>query len=421
MKKIVIASQNGTNPQFKKWAKEAVSELLQMFPEYKNSFQIEFRDDTHATHKEITQEEYDRLPDDAQKQLFIKASNGKWLVPYESMDWYIAQAKKANLRRGEDAVDLRALSVLNQRYIEDKAPDEITCNLIGENFQPYCYGYGVEGKLLVISTTNPCCQNEDFFKTIMIHEFGHILRATHADRDHISNTDKGAHCTNDRCIMGESDYPGLARERVERKRRGQPPFCDECIASMRAYLEQMPGLTKEIQVQQFSEQLPVLPHNDNSWKKEFREFYQNTAQRDGGVYLEDRKSSNYLARIKRQDGSSLEIEANNDYHIALGAKTAEGTDTVPSLQDMRDLVKLAQSKNSGMDFGKDNEPEFNARLMIACLEVKPQPLDMRNQPDITPDFLNSLKPETRQQLQALLHSRQNTPVQSMAVSAQNSR
>lgn len=421
MKKIVIASQNGTNPKFKKWAKEAVVELLQMFPEYKNSFQIEFRDDAHAAHKEITQEEYDRLPDDAQKLLFVKTSGGKWLVPYESMEWYITQAKKANLRRGEDALDLRVLSALNQQYIVTKAPDEIICNFIGEKFQPSCYGYGVEGRLLIISTTNPNCQDEDFFKTIMMHEFGHILNATHENRNHISNTHLGAHCTNNRCIMGESDYPRLSQERVERKRRGQPPFCDECIASMRSYLEKMPELTKEVQVQQFSEQLPVLPHNDNSWKKEFREFYQRTAQRDGDVYLEDRKSANYLARIKRADGSSLEIEANNEYHVALGAKTADGRDDVPSLKDMRDLVKLAQSKNSGMDFGKDNEPEFNARLMIACLELKPKPLDMRNQPEITPEFLSQIQPETRRQLQAVLKARQNGNGQNIAACNQNSR
>lgn len=67
-----------------------------------------------------------------------------------------------------------------------------------------------------------------------MHEFGHILNATHERRPHTKDDPAlGVHCTNDKCIMGESNYHDLTRERLERKRKNRPPFCDECIAAMR--------------------------------------------------------------------------------------------------------------------------------------------------------------------------------------------
>lgn len=416
MKKIVIASQDGTPPQFKKWAKDAVVEFLAVFPEYKNSFGIVFRDDAHATHKKISQAEYDRLPDDGQKLLFVKDDDGNWLVPYESMAWYLAQAKKANLRRGSDTVDLSVLNALNGAYIGEKAPDEIICNLIGDRFSANCYGYGAQGRMMAISTSNPACQDEEFFKTIMMHELGHIFRATHIDREHtVYDPVAGDHCTNSDCIMGDRDYERLSQERLARKARGNPPFCNECIAAMREYMENMPELTKEVEVQhifqperpEFVAQLPELPHNDDSWKDGIRAFYRNVSAREGSVYKEAEDKINYLAKLERLDGSVLEIEANNEYNVALGAKNKDGQDEVPSLQDMRDLVKLAQSKNSGMNFAEGNEPEFDGRLLIACLEAKPQPLDMKNKPELTPEFLAQLTPATKQKLQDLTHGGSN--------------
>lgn len=413
MKKIVIASQDGTPPQCKKWAKDAVVEFLAVFPEYKNSFAVEFRDDAHATHKKISQAEYDNLPNDTYKSQFVKDDDGSWLVPYESMAWYLAQAKKPNQRRGSDTVDLSILNGLNCAYIKNKAPDEIICNLIGDRFSSSCYGYGAEGKMMAISTSNPACQDEEFFKTIMMHELGHIFRATHRGREHtVYDNTAGNHCTNSDCIMGDRDYDRLSRERLARKARGNPPFCNECIASMREYMENMPELTKEMDVQQISQpnrpefvsQLPELPHNDDSWKDGFRAFYRDVSTREGSVYKEAEDKVNYLAKLERQDGSVLEIEANNEYNVALGAKNKDGQDEIPSLEDMRDLVKLAQSKNSGMNFAEDNEPEFDGRLLIACLEAKPQPLDMKNKPELTPEFLSQLTPATKNKLQTLTQS-----------------
>lgn len=411
MKKIVIHSQDGIDARQKLWAREAAHEFLEMFPEYRNSFRIEFRDDAHLTHKEISQAEYDALPDNAEKLQFIRTANGTWLVPYESMQWFVEQAKKPNRRRGTDKIDVHILTALQFARIQRKAPDEYVVSIVKGDFDPNCYGL-TNGDAFTLSSDS--CQEKEFFKTIFIHEMGHIFNATHANRAHTIQRN-GPHCTNPLCIMGASNYHQLRDERLRRRANGQPPFCDDCISSMRDYMANIQGLTREIQVEhhtppqpqqprrEFMETLPVLPHNNNNWKNEFREFYQNTAARDGDTYSEDTNSQNYLARIKRPDGSSLEIEANNEYNVAIGTANAPDGDDIPPLKDMRDLVKLAQQKNSGMNFGRDNEPEFNARLMIACLEVRPQPLAMRNQPDITPEFLAQLKPQTKRQLQNLIN------------------
>ena len=406
MKKFVIHTQDGVAPELKLAAKEAAEEFLSVFPEYKNSFKIEFRDDANIQGKEISQAEFDALPDGPEKQSFRKSSRGTWLVPYKSMEWFLKQATQ-NMQADER--DVRALTSLQNDKRKD---DEFIISLVngtlvsknpnGQREVNFAYGYTL-GNCFTLSAT-ACDNDKEMLKTIFMHEMGHIFDATRDNRANTTHDDRlGTHCTNDLCIMGPSNYPELNRERLRRKARGKPPFCNECIESMREYLSHMPGITKEIILDEFEESLPVLPHNNREWKKEFREFYKTVAARDGDEYKEDLSKANYVAHIKRPDGSRLEVEANNEYHVALGAVDKEGHNDIPSLKDMDDFVKLAQSKNSNVCFGKDNEPEFNARLMIACLEFKPQPATMSHKPEINKEFLDQLEPETKQHLQRLLH------------------
>lgn len=414
MKKIVIATPNGINPKFKKWAKDATAEFLSLFPEYKNSFSIEFRDDANAPQKEISQAEYDRLPDDNHKLQFVKTANGTWLVPYESMEWFIEQATKPNRRQGIDAVDVSILAGLQKARIEQKAKDEIVVSLLNGRFSPACFGYtlgeAIDAASVAISLDN--CPDEEFFKTILMHELGHVFHATHQQRSNVHyDPNLGPHCTNDDCIMGERDYPRLSRERLNRKAQGRPPFCNECIEEMRRYMERMPELSRELNVTH-TPSLPELPHNDDNWKNDFRVFYQNVANRDGFVYEEDEQAHNYLANIKRTDGSSLNIEANNEYNIALGATDANGQSDYPKISDFEDIIALARKKKAGINFGKNNDNEYNARLLIACLEANPK-ISVSNKPDVNEEFLASLQPGTKARLLAAMQrqqQQQNNPV-----------
>lgn len=432
MKKIVIFTQNGVSPQQKKWAKEAAEEFISVFPEYKDSFKIVFRDDDHLSGKEITQAEYDALPATSNKNEYIKNSDGKWLVPYKSMEWYLAKAKSS---RSHNAVDAAVLSDTSNDYLRRTGSTDIIVNLVKNKFDVdngILYGL-TSGNSFSLSLAS--CDNEALLKTIFIHEIGHVFNATHDGRSNITkNPQKGTHCTNDSCIMGDDKYEDLAQKYKNRHSNNWHMFCNDCIASMSEYMSHMPELEPHVQtqqlptpqqpvsrpiimptglptaplppVEQWQEHLPSdLPHNDREWKKDIREFYQSVAARDGDVYKENISSRNYVARIKRTDGSTLEIEANNEYNIALGATNPNG-DNVPSLKDMRDLVKLTQQKNSGMNFGDNNTPEFNGRLLIACLEAQPKPLAMRNRPQITPEFLAELSPSTRTHLQNIINGQQ---------------
>ena len=413
MKRIIIHSQNGLSPLMKKAAEDAAREFLEMFPEYKNSFTIEHRDDEHLTHKKISQAEYDALPDDNYKKLFVKTADGHWLVPYESMEWFVSQATEGP---ADKKIDADKLTRLRSDYLKEQNSSDIVINLVKEKFRtdtPKETLYGLTiGNCFSISAE--ACADEDLFKAIFIHESGHIFNATHSGRANIiEDAKKGVHCKNPSdplCLMGDDNYDLLAQEYKQRRSLGKSPFCNDCIAAIRECMANMPDLTKEVITEEFSLSLPVEPHNDKEWKRDLRAFYQSVAQRDGFTYKEDRQAENYLAKVVRTDGSSLSIEANNEYHVALGATDKDGAEDTPSLKDMKDLVKYAQSKNSGMSFGKDNNPEFNARLMIACLEAKPSPLKMRNNPKVDDVFLNKLSLETRNHLKRALGTRQNVPI-----------
>lgn len=405
MKKLIIEAPSGLDPKYKLWAREAAGEMLSLFPEYKSSFQIEFDELCRHGQTEIDQAAFDRLPDDEFKRKFVRLSNGKYLVPYASETWYLAQSSAENRANGIDAADMEKYGKLKAEGMLHRKSQDIVVSLLGSDIQPAFYGYGIEGLNAVISTPN--CNDKEFFITIFMHEFGHILNATHERRPHTKDDPAlGVHCTNDKCIMGESNYHDLTRERLERKRKNRPPFCDECIAAMREKLENMPGLTKAVAVSH-ANALPVLPHNDDNWKNGWRTHYRAVAARDKFTYHEDVKNPNFVAEITRNDGSKLNIEANNEYNLSLGAQTADGKDDIPAIKDFADVVAKAAADNSVIEFASIRDDEFKARLLIACLEASPR-MKTNKAPNITPAFLKNIDPKTKARLQkALTGNRQH--------------
>lgn len=404
MKKIIIQTQQGINPQYKLWAQEAVQEMLKMFPEYKSSFKVEFEDDQRSGKETISQQEFDQLPDNADKKEYIKLKNGEYLVPHASTLWYIRKASQGNRRNKINAVDITEFAHLKADYLEKNQSGNILFSLLKEKINPPCYGYGIEGLNAVLSTLD--CPDKEFFITIFMHEFGHVLKATHKKRENTHfDQDLGTHCTIDKCIMGESNYNELNQERLARKQNNNPPFCDECIASMRDYLEKMPGLTKGLTISNIND-LPALPHNNDNWKEEHRSFFTTTAQRRGFDYSEDANNANYKAQLTKPDGSTLDIEANNEYNLSVGARKPDGSSTIPDYEDFSDIARKAREKNCIMEFGDIRDDEYKARLLIASLEIDP-PLKTKGAPHITPEFLNNLEPTTKIRLnKAMTRQRQ---------------
>lgn len=399
MKKLILETPTGTPPHYKIWAKEAAQEMLSMFPEYKSSFQIEF-DDCHPKNKtEISVAEYTALPNDELKSKYFKLPNGRYLVPYASEKWFLAVASEQNKAKGINAVDMEHYARLKaEKMLREKSQD-LVVTLLNQPIEPKFYGYGIEKLNSVLSLEN--CTDKELFITIFIHEFGHILNATHAARPHIKdNPDLGIHCTNNKCIMGESGFVGLTQERLDRKQKGQPPFCDECIASMRQTLENMPGLVKAVTISH-QNNLPVLPHNNDNWKDGWRQHLKAVAARDNATYHEDLKNKNFVADITHADGSKLNIEANNEYNLSLGAQKANGEDDIPSIKDFSDIVSKAVKDNCQIEFANIEDDEFKARLLIACLESSPR-VKTKGAPHISKEFLQNLDSKTKTRLQKAL-------------------
>lgn len=115
MKKLIIEAPSGLDPKYKLWAREAAGEMLSLFPEYKSSFQIEFDELCRHGQTEIDQAAFDRLPDDEFKRKFVRLSNGKYLVPYASEAWYLAQSSAENRANGIDAADMENTASLKPR------------------------------------------------------------------------------------------------------------------------------------------------------------------------------------------------------------------------------------------------------------------------------------------------------------------
>ena len=407
MKKIIIETPAGTNPKYKLWAKEAAEEMLSLFPEYKSSFKAEFSDCRPQNKSEIDVSEYVSLPNDDYKKKFIKLPNGNYLVPYASEQWYLMAASEENRRKGINGVDMAKYGQLKAENMIRTNSQDLVVSLVNEKIEPAFYGYGIEKLNAVLSTQT--CDDKELFITIFMHVFGHILNATHDQRGNTHyDADLGTHCTNDKCIMGERGYVGLTQERLARKKKNQPPFCDECIASMRETLENMPGLVKAVTVSH-NNVLPVLPHNNDNWKAGWRKHYQAIAARDNNIYHEDTKNPNFVADITRADGSKLNLEANNEYNLSMSAVKSDGTDDIPSVKDFADVVARAAKENCQIEFASIEDDEFRARLLIACLEAQPR-MKTKGAPSITPTFLRNIDSRTKQRLEkAMRANQQNKP------------
>lgn len=80
-KKIVIENQRGVAPEFNLWTMEAVEEMLELFPEFKDKFAVEARGNYRPQGSEIDRDAFENIPDD-EKDLYVRLPSGKYLVPY---------------------------------------------------------------------------------------------------------------------------------------------------------------------------------------------------------------------------------------------------------------------------------------------------------------------------------------------------
>ncbi len=214
----------------------ALNELMNCFPRHKANYPIINLGNWDSGHKYFRQ-------------------NGKtYLSPYESIDWYIAhaaeQAKRDGrfLERGQISIDSLYENLASDPYAK-KIPQLSVLitkhDLYGRQSNGellnYCLGVSEENSFSIVSISRffnrNNCLDQEGFKTIVMHEFGHVLGLTREGR---ANTYEalGPHCLDENCIMQQrldGDFSKITRRRLIFKQHGLPPICPDCIKEGERY------------------------------------------------------------------------------------------------------------------------------------------------------------------------------------------
>ena len=389
-KKIVIENQRGVAPEFNLWTMEAVEEMLELFPEFKDKFAVEARGNYRPQGSEIDRDAFENIPDD-EKDLYVRLSSGKYLVPYASTDWYIERAKQLSGNNGFDSEKLVKL-----RADANDGENPLSITLTVDAFAPACTGYGVQNLGLGISVKDFDESQKDLFKNIVKHELGHVFRATYNGRDHIVEQN-GQHCTNADCLMDAA--PININHPLDK------PFCDECMEAMRENLQQL--LENENSLNISNNSAEESNHIDSAWKKPLRAFYTRAAADKGLYYTENIAAKNFQSQLKAGDGSVTNIEAPAINNLSLSSVDKDGNSRVPNQEHFDDLVKFARKNNmSAIRLADIKTPEFRARMVLACLNANP-PMKIVNMPELNEGFFRGVAADTRQKIETLSKAQNN--------------
>lgn len=227
---VYIVSQTGLDPIYNKWATEALQEWFNMFPEYKDKYPISnignYKERNHA----VNALDYANLPP-LEKSLCAKI-DGKYLRPYKSVDWFIAHSIYEGINKG-----FRNGQICSDEFIKQLEKDptnnnpQLSISIVSNSLKPnndfdapnFIHGHSAKGKGCVISVANmkqmPLMQRENYFKSIIMHEFTHVCSA------------RDGHCGNKNCIMEDWNSP-IDYTRANNKVKGIAPICPECWASV---------------------------------------------------------------------------------------------------------------------------------------------------------------------------------------------
>ena len=263
-KNIFVVTQGGLDPHYGQWAQEAVAEFMDMFPEYKGDYPVTNIGNWSSPNKIVSHMEYMRAPEN-RRSLYIPTTDGRFLAPFESTDWAMATAKMSAINSGRPN-QINASMLLSLMDIDPTVRQipQLNVNLVkddafaGTPDNNFVYGLGHQDRGFVLSAhrlerqygDNPEYLKE-VVKTLVMHELGHVFSATFNGRHNVSNHDGyGNHCDCPGCIMrtdSKAKSNELTNDRLERKRRGEPPLCPECVASVKFHLAELSRDNSRIQ------------------------------------------------------------------------------------------------------------------------------------------------------------------------------
>lgn len=394
-KLFVLEFDKGVDQEFKRWTKEAVQEFIDLFPEYKDNFQIN-ENQSYYSKQEVEDIIARSINDGVSANLiwdmFDLQPDGTYLR-HNSLDYDVKQALL------NDRVDIsKLLSVRHENEGTFPVDEPILVSIIS---RPTTLGYGISNQRDACISTAACGKNKEYFKEIIEHELGHVFRATHKARcNTVDNL--GSHCLDEDCLMFEYAYTQKSFNR--RQRNNKPLFCDDCLESMREYMENTLLLKRKNQEEisvtnentEGTSQTRQIENASRAFKADIRAVFKSSAKKEGAKYKENIQSPTYSAEIARSDGSVDFVSAANARQINMSAKDKDGKICVPSMKRFEDIAAYAQSKNMAVNFGDIKTEDFKAKLMLACLSHEP-PVKMTNAPTITDAFFNGIKDEMLKQ------------------------
>lgn len=188
-KKLILEFENGLNPKYKKWTRDATEKFISFFPEFKDNFEIS-------------------VDNSAINAVLDNASvNGK-----------------VDLNRWLDA------KINGRKSVNADEPIRISIAARSTTF-----AYGISNIVGPCISAGKCGNDEVYFKDILMHELGHTFNATHEQR---KNTVEqlGSHCTDADCLMYKEAYAQSAFNHRQALKQDNP-FCADCMESMRDFME----------------------------------------------------------------------------------------------------------------------------------------------------------------------------------------
>ena len=387
---------------------QTCKDFFNLFPEYKDSFNIivSYKGKLTNTKKEtsfnsdgtISKELFDKTYPNGNNQ-YIRLSNGRYLVPGESMAWYEAIAKQGRNSLNYDRIAPEQRKWQNRHLSGENPVKYFQLNVTNKKLcDNNCLtGFGISTPEIgtVVSTSK---FDQETFKRLILHEFGHVFRAVHNDRSNITVSKYGDHCATNGCIVRDVIHAKLEEANLPNL------FCDQCIESMRTYIgnllknERTPK--NQTQIVDSAQELPPNNELNNEFKNDWRTLAKNISNIMGWDYEEDEKETNFSVVLKASDGARTFINASSENNVSLSAKDKDGNEKIPDMKVFKELVKKAQKENRSISFGDIRDPEFKARLLIAAMSAKPQ-VETIGAPEINDEFLSSIDKKTSDLLKIL--------------------
>lgn len=400
MKKLIsIDYEAGLSQQYKDWTREAIEEFLNLFPEYKDNFAV--REEQPYTEERINEiirkskQDNPLLDEAVMRARFERQPDGTYLLPYYSIDWCIREASE------NGRVNLEKWHNLKKRGRTEIKFDEPLSVSISK--RPTTFAFGIGGGAGPCLSAAALGNDERFFKEILIHELGHTFNATFMGRANVVQN-LGPHDTDPDCLMYEYAYQQQFFDR--RQRNNKPLFCNKCMTSMREYMEQMFNQAEnDNQIQVTSQPTPVEDVDENN-KAVYRSFFRSIAKKENAVYEENTASKLYKASLTRKNGSKLDIVSNCKNRISFGVTDSNGKSIVPDVKDFSPMIELARNTNRIIDISPVSSSEYQARLLICCLETNP-PMKRKREPELTGEFLEKLDPQTKSRLMIAINKNQS--------------